>query len=76
MVIDTGPQFCVVPPASQYMTLRLRSHNLIYLLKLCIKVFTVSVFAKPYIDLTHVWHGDRNLLNSLCGAITSPGYDL
>ena len=46
------------------------------MLKFCVNVFTVSVFAKPLIDLIHVWHGDRNLSKSLHGAISIPGYDI
>ena len=76
MVIDTGPKFCVVPSATQYMTLRLRSPTLIFMLKFCVKVFTVSAFANHLIDLIHVWHSDRNLSKSLHGAIPTPGYGL
>ena len=57
MVIDTGPNFYVVLSTSQYVTLRL----IIFVLQSCVKVFTVSVFANPLMDLIHVWHGDRNM---------------
>ena len=46
------------------------------MLKFCVNVFTVSVFAKPLIDLIHVLHGYRNVSKSLRGAISIPGYDI
>ena len=66
MVRDTGPS------ASQYTILRL----IVFMLKFCVKVFTVSVFAKPLMDLIHVWHGDRNLTKILCDTIPTPVHDL
>ena len=72
MVIDTGQNFCGVPSAPQYMTMRLRSQTY----NIYVEVFTVSVLAKPLVDLIHVWPGDRNLSKSLSGAIPTPWYDL
>ena len=71
MVIDTGRKFYVVPSASHYMTLRLRSQTYnFYVKSFVLKVFAVLLFAKPLIDhFIHVWHGDRNLSKSLCGPI-------
>ena len=40
------------------------------MLKLCVYVFTMSVFVKPLMDLIHNWHGDRNWSNILC--VSSP----
>ena len=36
--------------------------------KFCVKVFTVSGFAKPLMDLIHDWHGNRNLSKFFSGA--------
>ena len=54
------------------MTLRLRSQTNNFYVK--VKVFTVSVFAKPLIDLIHAWHGDRNMSKILCDAIPAPWF--
>ena len=55
MVIDTGLS------TSQYMILRSRSQTYNFMLKFCVKTFTVLVFAKPMMNLIYVQHGDRNL---------------
>ena len=75
MVIDTGPKFYVVPSASQYTTLRLNLKVKDFLI-IMLKVFTVSVFAKPLMDLMHVWHGDRNFFKIVCGIIPTPVHNL
>ena len=50
--------------------------DIIFMFKFELKLFTVSVFAKPLMALIHVWHSDRNLCKLLRGTIPPPGYDL
>ena len=39
-------------------------------------MFTMSCFAKPLVDLIHVWHGDRKLSKILRGTIPISVHDL
>ena len=46
------------------------------MLKFCVKVFTMSVFAKSLMDLIHVWHDDRFRSKILSSTTPTPVNDL
>ena len=43
-----------------------------FMLTFRVQVFTVTVFAKPMIDLIYVWYSDSNLSKVVRGTIASP----
>ena len=47
-----------------------------FMLKFYLKVFTMSVFSKPLMDLIHVWYGDRYWSNIVRGTIPIQVNDL
>ena len=51
-MVERCLKFSAVPSPSQYMALKSRSQTLNFL---CY-IFTVLAFAKPLIDLNHVWY--------------------
>ena len=73
MMIDTGPKFYSVPSHSPCMTL---SHGLkTFMLTFYVKIFRISLFPNPLMDLVHVWCDDRYWTKILHSAIPTPIHD-
>ena len=46
------------------------------MLKFCVKVFKISQFLNPCMELLCIWHDYRNWSKILFGTIPTPAYDL
>ena len=46
------------------------------MLKFCVKVFKISLFLNPCIELLYIWHDYRYSSKILFGTIPTPAYGL
>ena len=64
---------CVImPPTSK----KLEGHIASCFLKLCVKVFSTSLFPNPLMDFVNLWYDDRYWSKILCCTIHTPVLDL
>ena len=75
MMIDTGPIFYSVPSLPPCMTLG-QGHRLrTFMLTFYVKVFRISLFPNPLMDLVHLWYNDRYWSKILHSVIPDPIHD-
>ena len=90
MIIDVGPKFYWVdmslnPNTKKNLlsTVQTLAHDLqvkvtgrSFMLKFSVKVFKISEFLHPCMDLLNIWHDYRYWFKFLFSSIPTPAYDL